>query len=146
MIFMFRDMIFVGAKQHRDKGLIIPKLFLQAGTILSGVWVITGMLPLLIEIDKTNLLASLGAVTAIILLVFKDYIQGFVSGVYLLSEKLISQNDVITLPSQGLSGKIVEIGMRAIKLENEDKNIIIVPTYELSRSNFIKVSPENQIQ
>lgn len=146
LFLMFTKMIDRYVKSLENKGFTVPKLYPQTITAFMGVGSFIGILPIIFEVDPKVFFSGLGAYTAIFLLVFKDIIFSVVSGVSLTLDGSIRLNDMITIPNQNISGKVIEIGMRGIKLENEDKNIIVIPTYELSRSAFIKISPKNQIQ
>lgn len=83
-----------------------------------------------------KLLSGIGAMTAIIILVFKDSILGFMAGLQLSAQNMVSLKDWISVPAYDADGKVVEINLTTIKIENWDKTISIVPIYELISSSF----------
>ncbi|TDL99891.1 MAG: mechanosensitive ion channel protein [Flavobacteriaceae bacterium] len=85
----------------------------------------------LFDFNLQTILASLGAFTAMVLLVFKDVILGFVSGIQIASSKLVKVGDWIELPKQGIEGTVQEINLVSAKILNFDKTITSVPTYDL---------------
>jgi miniconductance mechanosensitive channel len=77
------------------------------------------------------LITNLNALTAILILSFKDIILGFVSGIQIFYTKIIKVGDWISLPRYNIEGIIIEINLISTKLENFDKTIITIPTYDI---------------
>jgi len=91
-----------------------------------------------IVLDKTPvyLLSGLGALTAVLLLVFKDTILGFVAGVQLMANKMIARGDWIEMPKHGADGDVLDVTLTTVKIQNWDKTITTIPTYQLISESF----------
>ena len=79
---------------------------------------------------------GLGALSAVILLVFKDTILGFVASIQISANDLVRIGDWITMESYGADGDVIEINLSTIKIQNFDKTITTVPTYKLLSSSI----------
>ena len=101
--------------------------------VIGGILIISTI----VRMNPTALIGSLGAMTAIMTIVFKDAILGFVAGIQLTAIDLVHIDDIIDMPAQNLSGKVTEITMTTVILENFDKTIIAVPAYTLVSETFI---------
>lgn len=77
------------------------------------------------------ILAGLGAASAIILLIFKDSILGFVGGIQLSALDMVKEGDWISLPKHNADGTVIDISLTTVKVQNWDKTISTVPTYSL---------------
>ena len=83
------------------------------------------------------ILAGLGAMTAVLMLIFKDTILGFVAGIQLSAYDMVREGDWITVPSRGIDGDVIDINLSTVKVQNFDKTIGTVPTYALVQESFI---------
>lgn len=81
--------------------------------------------------EPLSILAGLGAASAIILLIFKDAILGFVGGIQLSALDMVKEGDWISLPKHNADGTVIEISLTTVKVQNWDKTISTVPTYAL---------------
>jgi miniconductance mechanosensitive channel len=81
-------------------------------------------------------LTSLGAATAILLLVFKDTILGFVGSIQLAANDMIRIGDWITMDKFGADGDVIEITLNTVKVQNFDKTITTIPTYSFISDSF----------
>jgi miniconductance mechanosensitive channel len=88
----------------------------------------------LIDTEATQIFTFLGALTAVILLIFRDSILGFVSGLQISSSKSIKVGDWISVSKYHIEGVVKEINLAITKIENFDKTISTVPTYDLIAS------------
>ena len=102
-------------------------------TIFSGIII---FIALLFDKSPLALLSGIGAMTAVILLVFKDALLGFVASIQLAANNLVSLGDWIEMPSQGADGKVVEINLTNVKIQNWDKTIVTIPSYSLVSQSF----------
>ena len=102
------------------------------------VYLITAILVLAALLDRSPwaFLSGLGALTAVIMLVFKDTIMGFVASVQLIGHNLVKRGDWIEMPSYGADGDVVEIGLNTVKVQNFDKTMSTIPTYALISGTF----------
>lgn len=82
------------------------------------------------------LLAGLGAVAAVLLLVFKDTILGFVASIQISANNMVKPGDWIEMPSRGADGTVTEITLNTVKVSNWDKTIATIPTYALVSESF----------
>ncbi|MDF2180292.1 mechanosensitive ion channel family protein [Aliiglaciecola sp. CAU 1673] len=105
--------------------------FIQVGKLLMAVMAVILIISSLLEKSPLILISGLGAVTAILLLVFKDTILGFVAGVQIVANRMVNNGDWIELPKYGADGEVLEIGLVTVKVQNWDKTISTVPTYSL---------------
>ena len=97
------------------------------------VWLITFILIVSSIIDKNplSIFAGLGAVSAILLLVFKDPILGFVGGIQLAAFDMVKEGDWISLPKYDADGTVIDISITTVKVKNWDNTISTIPTYAL---------------
>jgi miniconductance mechanosensitive channel len=86
--------------------------------------------------DPETLVVGLGAFAAVLMLVFKDTILGFVAGIQLMSNKMVNLGDWIVMPSANADGEVLEINLVTVKVQNWDKTISTIPTYKLVSESF----------
>ena len=118
------------AKDHPIRGVI---QVLQIITYLLGFLI---LISLFVNRDLSSLILSMGAVSAILLLIFKDPILGFVGGLQLIFNKMLSIGDWISMPKFGADGTVLEINLTTVKVQNWDKTIVTIPTYNLITDSF----------
>ncbi|NID05009.1 mechanosensitive ion channel [Luteibacter jiangsuensis] len=82
------------------------------------------------------LLSGIGAMSAVLLLVFKDTILGFVAGIQLSTNDMLRIGDWITMPSAGVDGDVIDITLHTVKVRNFDRTIVTVPTWKLISESF----------
>ena len=118
------------ARQRPIKG------YIQIAKIITGV--IVGILILSVMINKspTLLLTGLGALTAVIVLVFKDTILGFTASIQLSMNDMVKIGDWIEMPKFGADGEVIDITLHTIKVCNGNKTITSIPTYALISDSF----------
>ena len=87
--------------------------------------------------DLVTLFTGLGAVAAILLLVFKDSILGLTASMQISMNDMVKIGDWIEMPSKGADGTVTEINLTTVKVENWDKTISNIPTYSLVSESFI---------
>ncbi|MFT6148119.1 MAG: miniconductance mechanosensitive channel [Saprospiraceae bacterium] len=91
-----------------------------------------------ILLNKTPvyLFSGLGALTAVLMFIFKDAILGFVAGIQLSANRMVANGDWIEMPKYGANGDIIEIALTTVKVQNWDKTITTIPTYALITESF----------
>lgn len=106
--------------------------------IMIMLWVVgsTLIISKLFDIDKKELLTILGAVSAVIILIFRDTILGFVSSVQVSINDMVRIGDWITMDKFGADGDVIEINLATVKVRNFDNTITTIPTYSLSSDSF----------
>ena len=82
------------------------------------------------------LLSGLGALTAVLMLVFKDTILGLVAGIQLIANRMVAVGDWIEMPKFGADGDVLEISLTTVKVQNFDNTITTIPTYALISNSF----------
>jgi len=118
------------SKDHPINGVI------QVGKIIVYIVGILGITGFLFDKDVSSLFVGLGTLSAVLMLIFKDPILGFVGGLQLVFNKMVSIGDWINMPKFGADGTVLEISLTSVKIENFDKTIVTVPTYSLVSSSF----------
>jgi miniconductance mechanosensitive channel len=91
-----------------------------------------------IMVNKTPvyLLSGVGALAAVMMLVFRDSILGFVAGIQLAANRMVSVGDWIEMPAYGADGDVLEVALTTVKVQNWDKTITTIPTYALISESF----------
>lgn len=82
------------------------------------------------------LLSGIGAMTAVLLLVFRETILSFVASLQISSYDLVRRGDWISVPKYDADGDVLELALHTIKIQNWDKTISVVPTHDLMESGF----------
>ena len=90
----------------------------------------------LIKESPKALLTGLGAMAAVLMLVFKDTILGFVASIQLSANKMVAPGDWIEMPSHKADGTVLDISLNTVKVQNWDKTIATIPTYALVSESF----------
>lgn len=117
--------------QHRHiKGYVqVIKLLVALISILIIVSVV-------FRKEVSTIIAGLGAMAAVILLIFRDAILGLVASIQLSANNMLKIGDWITIPSRGADGNVEDITLTTVKVRNFDKTIIFVPVYALVSESF----------
>lgn len=102
-------------------------LYFFAGVIIFSI--VTGT-------DPIKFLISLGAASAILILVFKDTIMGFVASIQVSSNDMVRVGDWIEMSKYGADGTVLEMNLSTVKVQNFDKTISTIPTYLLISDSF----------
>jgi len=90
----------------------------------------------LLDRSPTILLGGLGALTAVLFLVFKDTILGFVASIQLSANRMVRRGDWISMPKFDTDGDVIDITLTTVKVRNWDKTISTIPTYALISNAF----------
>ncbi len=110
--------------------------YIQIFQILVYVFAIVLIISILIDRNPLYLLTGLGAFMAILVLVFKDPIQGFVASIQLSANDMVRIGDWITMPKYGADGDVLEITLATVKVKNFDNTIVSIPTYAMITDSF----------
>lgn len=118
------------AKEIHIKGVVqVIKIFLY----FIGIIVI---LSILLNKTPLYLLSGLGAMTAVLMLVFKDPILGFVAGIHLTANKMVANGDWVEIPKYKIDGEVLEVTLATVKIRNWDNTISMLPTQSLISNNI----------
>lgn len=90
----------------------------------------------ILEKSPIYLLSGLGALTAVLLLIFQDTIKGLVASIQISVNRMVAPGDWIELPQYGADGDVLEIGLSMVKIRNFDRTVTTVPTYALVSGSF----------
>lgn len=103
--------------------------------IISGILII-GILSVFTDKSPVFFLTSLGAISAVLLLIFRDTILGFVGSIQLASYDMIRTGDWVTMEKYGADGDVEEINLTTVKVRNFDRTITTIPTYAFISDSF----------
>tara|TARA_B100001971_G_C18220840_1_gene557085 strand:+ start:469 stop:1683 length:1215 start_codon:yes stop_codon:yes gene_type:complete len=117
------------------RGLPVTSFAQVAKLVLYGVAIIAALSIVLGE-SPALLLSGLGAMTAVLMLVFKDAILGFVAGIQLSANQMVTPGDWIEMPKYGADGDVLEVALTTVKVQNFDKTITTIPTSALINESF----------
>jgi miniconductance mechanosensitive channel len=110
--------------------------FVQVIMIVLWIFGIAIIISKLFGIKQGELLTILGTLSAIIILIFRDTILGFVSSVQVAINDMVRIGDWITMDKFGADGDVIEINLTTVKVRNFDNTITTIPTYALSSDSF----------
>ncbi len=108
----------------------------QVATILNYGIAIIIIVSIVIGKSPMYLFSALGALTAVLILVFRDSILGFVASIQLASNDMVRVGDWVSVESYGADGDILEINLNTVKVKNFDNTITTVPTYAFISNSF----------
>ncbi|GJL65557.1 MAG: hypothetical protein NPIRA05_05280 [Nitrospirales bacterium] len=109
---------------------------LQSVKLISSVLIALLIISMLMGKSPLILLSGLGAVSAVIMLVFKDPILGLVAGIQLSVNDMLRVGDWLEMSQYGADGDVIDIGLTTVKVRNWDKTITTIPTYALIANSF----------
>lgn len=132
-LFKSFNQIYETTAKHRERPI---KGYLQIILIVIYIAGIILIIGLMIDESPWTLLGGIGALTAVLLLVFKDTILGFVASIQITSYDLVKVGDWIEVPSFGVDGDVMDIALHTIKVRNFDKTITVIPTHKLIEVSF----------
>jgi miniconductance mechanosensitive channel len=106
--------------------------------IMIALWMVgvTIIISRLFEINQTDILTTFGAVSALIILIFRDIILGFVASIQVSVNDMIRIGDWVTMDKFGADGDVIEINLTTVKVRNFDNTTTTIPTYSLSSDSF----------
>lgn len=121
------------SKEYKDKPIQsytqVVKIFIYFFFGIGIFSVVTGKTPMFF-------ITAMGAMSAILILVFKDSIMGFIGSIQLASNDMVRIGDWITMEKYGADGNVIEINLATIKVRNFDLTITTIPTYALISDSF----------
>ncbi|MEN8124872.1 MAG: mechanosensitive ion channel domain-containing protein [Bacteroidota bacterium] len=112
-----------------DSYIQVLMIFIWVGGILSIFAIVT-------NISIWKFFTAMGAASAVLILVFKDTILGFVASIQVTINDMVRINDWITFDKYGADGNVIEINLATVKVQNFDKTITTIPTYALISDSF----------
>jgi miniconductance mechanosensitive channel len=128
------------ANQIADVNLISRRLpiksFVQLLKLFMFFVAIIISISVLAEQSPVYFLSGLGVATGLVMLVFKDTILGFVAGIQLAANRMVSPGDWIQMDKYGADGAVEEVSLTTVKVQNWDKTITMIPAYALVSDAF----------
>lgn len=106
--------------------------FVQVARLIITLALLFLSISLLLGKSPIYLLSGLTAIAAVLLLIFRDTILGFVAGIQIAANRMFNTGDWIEIPKYGVDGDITEIGLTVVKVQNWDKTISTIPTHALT--------------
>ena len=124
-----------GESNERLKTVHI-RVFAQLFYILTAVLFIFIIVANWVNQPLINILAAVGAGSAILMLIFKDAIMGFTAGLQLAANRMVALGDWIEMPNYGADGFVNEVNLFTVKVLNWDNTVTLIPTYALISDSF----------
>lgn len=123
--------------RHKARERYLP-LNASIQVIKLVVYLVATILAISFVLDRSPiyLLSGLGALTAVLLLVFQDTIKGFVASIQISANRMVAPGDWVEIPQYGADGDVLEIGLNTVKIQNFDRTVTTVPTYALISGSF----------
>ena len=94
------------------------------------------ILSILLDKSPVYFFSGLGALTAVLLLVFKDVILGLVAGIQLTANNMVRKGDWVEMPKYGADGDVIDVSLTTVKVQNWDKTITTIPAHALVSDAF----------
>ncbi|PHS08791.1 MAG: mechanosensitive ion channel protein MscS [Kordia sp.] len=130
-------------KSLKDFFKTLPRLkdkpidsYIQVFMIFAWAFGVLSVLAILTSTELIDFLTGIGAASAIIILIFRDTILGFVASIQVTINDMVRIGDWITFQKYGADGDVVEINLSTVKVQNFDKTITTIPTYALISDSF----------
>ncbi|MBI9105860.1 MAG: mechanosensitive ion channel [Spirochaetales bacterium] len=127
------NIIYSGYEISRNRPI---KGYLQIVKIIIGIMGIVLIIANLLNKSALGLLSGIGAMSAVLMLIFKDSILGLVAAIQLSGNDMIRIGDWVSIPDHGADGDVVDIKLQTVSIQNFDKTIVNVPIYSLISSSF----------
>ncbi|MFU8780347.1 MAG: mechanosensitive ion channel family protein [Kiritimatiellia bacterium] len=112
------------------------RVFIQIAKLIAFLVALVMAVSALMNRSPALLVSGLGAMTAVLMLIFKDPILGFVAGIQLSANRMLSVGDWLEMPKYNADGDVIEITLTTVKVRNWDCTITTVPTYALISEAF----------
>jgi miniconductance mechanosensitive channel len=112
------------------------KSYLQLGKIVVGMVAAIFIAAALFDRDPLLILSGLGAMTAVLMLIFKDTIQSFVAGLQISANDMLRVGDWIEMPQVKADGHAIDLSLHTVKVQNMDNSITSIPTWRLISESF----------
>ncbi|HCL5134050.1 TPA: mechanosensitive ion channel family protein [Salmonella enterica] len=135
-LFSLLDVIFNLSQKWPAASQLPLKGIFQGIKLIGAIIVGILMISLLIGQSPAILISGLGAMAAVLMLVFKDPILGLVAGIQLSANDMLKLGDWLEMPKYGADGAVIDIGLTTVKVRNWDNTITTIPTWSLVSDSF----------
>ncbi|MEB4677387.1 mechanosensitive ion channel family protein [Enterobacteriaceae bacterium G50] len=134
--FSLLDVIFNLSQKLSIASQLPLKGIFQGVKLVSAILVGILIISLLLGQSPAILISGLGAMAAVLMLVFKDPILGLVAGIQLSANDMLKLGDWLEMPKYGADGAVTDIGLTTVKVRNWDNTITTIPTWSLVSDSF----------
>lgn len=134
--FSLLDVIFNLSQKLSFSSQLPLKGIFQGVKLVSAILIGILMISLLLGQSPAILISGLGAMAAVLMLVFKDPILGLVAGIQLSANDMLKLGDWLEMPKYGADGAVTDIGLTTVKVRNWDNTITTIPTWSLVSDSF----------
>ncbi|HEI8867366.1 mechanosensitive ion channel family protein [Serratia sp. AKBS12] len=135
-LFSLLDTLLAMLRQSKVANQLPLRGIFQGIKLVAAVLIGITIVSLLMGKSPLLLLSGLGAMTAVLMLVFKDPILGLVAGIQLSANDMLKIGDWLEMPKYGADGAVIDIGLTTVKVRNWDNTITTIPTYALISDSF----------
>ena len=135
-IYSLIDRIFKTLHRKTNTPFFAMQSVIQSIKLIFGIICFIYVISILMDKSPVAILSGLGAMSAVLMLVFKDTILGFTAGLQLSTNKMVEIGDWIEMSKYGADGDVIDIGLNVVKVRNFDKTITTIPTYALVSDSF----------
>ncbi|MGS3446786.1 mechanosensitive ion channel family protein [Klebsiella electrica] len=134
--FSLLDVVFNLSQKFATASQLPLKGIFQGIKLVSAIIIGILIISLLIGQSPAILISGLGAMAAVLMLVFKDPILGLVAGIQLSANDMLKLGDWLEMPKYGADGAVIDIGLTTVKVRNWDNTITTIPTWSLVSDSF----------
>ncbi|MDV1091451.1 mechanosensitive ion channel family protein [Raoultella ornithinolytica] len=134
--FSLLDVVFNLSQKFATASQLPLKGIFQGIKLVSAIIISILVISLLIGQSPAILISGLGAMAAVLMLVFKDPILGLVAGIQLSANDMLKLGDWLEMPKYGADGAVIDIGLTTVKVRNWDNTITTIPTWSLVSDSF----------
>ena len=127
--------ISISDKSGELKGVPV-KSFFQAVKLLGGLGIGIWIVSIIFDRSPIYFLSGLGAIMAVIMLVFRDTLLGFTAGIMISANDLVRKKDWIEIPDLHVDGEVKDVSLTTIKVSNWDNTVSSIPAYSLISTSF----------
>ena len=129
--------VIVDVYRSQERSRYVPiRSFIQVIKLVTAFIGIVFIVSIILDKTPLYLLSGLGALTAVLMLVFKDAILGFVAGIQLTANRMVARGDWIEMAKYGADGDVLDVTLTTVKVQNWDMTITTIPTYALISDAF----------
>lgn len=136
MFFALLDVLLELSASHTFLEQLPLRGIFQGLKLIGSLLVALMIISVLIGKSPLVLFTGLGAMTAVLMLVFKDPILGLVAGIQLSANTMLKLGDWLEMPKYGADGAVIDIGLTTVKVKNWDNTVTTIPTYALISDSF----------
>tara|TARA_B100001094_G_scaffold283984_1_gene297136 strand:+ start:29269 stop:30495 length:1227 start_codon:yes stop_codon:yes gene_type:complete len=136
VLFSLFDMGYQISEEKRLSAYLPIKSMVQLLKLFLTILTLILVASILSHRSPAYLLSGLGVATGLVALMFRDTILGFVAGIQLAANRMVTQGDWIEMPSYGADGSVEEVSLTTVKVRNWDKTISMIPAYALISHSF----------